>query len=208
MSTKKKIFLFFIIVLSIIFISSESQIVSSISAFGVVLLILSMQLSEYILRKKLIKKIERENIKYIKAKENNKWMIILMPILIFNIYRAIKSRYVFFKGEYSYTNILAYINSFESDEKVVLLMAIIVIIFLIITMGQVLLNPCIVSKDKVIFCDGLVLDTDKIEEIEYKDSFIRKNKKIITISKGFTDRKIITSIEDFNKVKMLLEYKS
>lgn len=208
MSTKKKIFLFLIIVLSIIFISSESQIVSSISVFGAVLLILSMQLSDYILRKKLIKKIERENIKYIKAKENNKWMIILTPILIFNIYRAIRSRYVFFKGEYSYTNILAYINSFESDEKVVLLMAIIVIIFLIITMGQVLLNPCIVSKDKVIFCDGLVFDIDKIEAIEYKDSFSRKNKKIITISKGFIDRKIITGIEDFDKVKMLLEYKS
>lgn len=210
MSTKNKVFLFLIIVLSIIFISSGSQIVRSISFLGVVLLILSTKLSDYILRRKLIKKIERENIKYIKAKENNKFMIILMLILIFNIYRPIKSRYEVFKGEYNYSsaNILTYINSFESDEKVVLLTAIMVIIFLVITIAQVLLNPCIVSKDKVIFYDGLVFDIDKIESIEYKDSFNRKDKKIIKVSKGFIDRKIITGIENFDKVKMLLECKN
>lgn len=82
------------------------------------------------------------------------------------------------------------------------------IIFLIITMIQVILNPCIVSKDKVIFYDGTIFDIDKIEEIEYEDSYIRKNKKVIKLSKGFTDRKIITDIKNFDKVKKLLEVKS
>ena len=90
----------------------------------------------------------------------------------------------------------------------ILVIIVVISIFIIINIIQAILNPCIVSKDKVIFYDGIVFDIDKIEEIEYKDSFIKNNKKVIKISKGFIDRKIVTDIETFKKVKILLECKN
>lgn len=208
MSVKWKVALFLFIVFSIIFVVSENKLAMSISFFGVILLVISMKLIDYILRLKLIKKMKRKKIEYIKVKEKNKLGIIPILISIVAVRMPIQSRYEAFKSEYKGdTNMLAYINSFESDEKVILLAAIMVIIFSIISITQILLNPCLVSKDKVIFSDGIVFDIDKIESIEYKSSFSSKNKNLIKVSKGMMDRTIITGAENFDKVKMLLEYK-
>lgn len=210
MSIKRKLLIVIMVILSIMAIVPENQVVSSISLVGFTTLILSMKVSDNILRRKLIKKIDKENIECIKVKENNKWVIPLMIVLLFNMYNIIKSRYVGFKhgDNYTITNLLTYTNSFDLYEKVILLMISVISIFFIINIIQVILNPCIVSKDKVIFYDGIVFDIDKIEEIEYKDSFIKNNKKVIKISKGFIDRKIVTDTENFKKVKNLLECKN
>lgn len=210
MSIKRKILIVIMVILAIMAIVPENQVVSSISLVGFTNLILSMRLRDNILRRKLIKRIDKEKIECIKVKENNKWVIPLMVVLLFNMYIMIKSRYAGFKhgNNYTITNLLTYTNSFELHEKVILLMISVISIFFIINIIQVILNPCIVSKDKVIFYDGTVFDIDKIEEIEYKDSFIQNNKKVIKISKGFIDRKIVTDIDTFKKVKILLECKN
>ncbi|MBS5953811.1 MAG: hypothetical protein KIB53_08295 [Paraclostridium bifermentans] len=210
MSIKRKILIVIMVILAIMSIVPENQVVSSISLVGFTTLILSMKLKDNFLRRKLIKRIDKEKIECIKVKENNKGVIPLMVVLLFNMYIMVKSRYAGFNhgNNYTITNLLAYTNSFELHEKVILLMIPVISIFFIINIIQVILNPCIVSKDKVIFYDGTVFDINKIEEIEYKDSFIQNNKKVIKISKGFIDRKIVTDIETFKKVKILLECKN
>ncbi|MEX6587529.1 hypothetical protein [Paraclostridium bifermentans] len=210
MSIKRKVLVVIMGILGIMAIVLENQVIRSISLVGFTFLILSMKLSDDISRRKLIKKIDKENIECIKVKENNKWVIPLMIVLLFNMYNIIKSRYVGFKhgDNYTITNLLTYTNSFDLYEKVILVIIVVISIFIIINIIQAILNPCIVSKDKVIFYDGIVFDIDKIEEIEYKDSFIKNNKKVIKISKGFIDRKIVTDMESFNKVKILLECKN
>lgn len=210
MSIKRKVLIVIMVILGIMAIVLENQVIRSISLVGFTFLILSMKLSDDISRRKLIKKIDKENIECIKVKENNKWVIPLMIVLLFNMYNIIKSRYVGFKhgDNYTITNLLTYTNSFDLYEKVILVIIVVISIFIIINIIQAILNPCIVSKDKVIFYDGIVFDIDKIEEIEYKDSFIKNNKKVIKISKGFIDRKIVTDMESFNKVKILLECKN
>ncbi|MDV8113460.1 hypothetical protein R3379_30495 [Bacillus sp. BAU-SS-2023] len=210
MSIKRRVLVVIMVILGIMAIVLENQVIRSISLVGFTFLILSMKLSDDISRRKLIKKIDKENIECIKVKENNKWVIPLMIVLLFNMYNIIKSRYVGFKhgDNYTITNLLTYTNSFDLYEKVILVIIVVISIFIIINIIQAILNPCIVSKDKVIFYDGIVFDIDKIEEIEYKDSFIKNNKKVIKISKGFIDRKIVTDTENFKKVKILLECKS
>ncbi|EQK47305.1 hypothetical protein [Paraclostridium bifermentans] len=210
MSIKRKVLVVIMGILGIMAIVLENQVIRSISLVGFTFLILSMKLSDDISRRKLIKKIDKENIECIKVKENNKWVIPLMIVLLFNMYNIIKSRYVGFKhgDNYTITNLLTYTNSFDLYEKVILVIIVVISIFIIINIIQAILNPCIVSKDKVIFYDGIVFDIDKIEEIEYKDSFIKNNKKVIKISKGFIDRKIVTDTENFKKVKNLLECKN
>ncbi|MEW8961591.1 hypothetical protein [Paraclostridium dentum] len=210
MSIKRKVLVVIMVILGIMAIVLENQVIRSISLVGFTFLILSMKVSDDISRRKLIKKIDKENIECIKVKENNKWVIPLMIVLLFNMYNIIKSRYVGFKhgDNYTITNLLTYTNSFDLYEKVILVIIVVISIFIIINIIQAILNPCIVSKDKVIFYDGIVFDIDKIEEIEYKDSFIKNNKKVIKISKGFIDRKIVTDMESFNKVKILLECKN
>lgn len=210
MSIKRKVLVVIMVILGIMAIVLENQVIRSISLVGFAFLILSMKLSDDISRRKLIKRIDKEKIECIKVKENNKWVIPLMIVLLFNMYNIIKSRYVGFKhgDNYTITNLLTYTNSFDLYEKVILVIIVVISIFIIINIIQAILNPCIVSKDKVIFYDGIVFDIDKIEEIEYKDSFIKNNKKVIKISKGFIDRKIVTDTENFKKVKILLECKS
>ena len=210
MSMKRKILIVIMVILAIMAIVPENQVVRSISLVGFTTLILSMKLRDNISRRRLIKRIDKEKIECIKVKENNKWVIPLMVVLLFNMYNIIKSSYADFKhgNNYTITNLLTYTNSFELHEKVILLMICVISIFFIINIIQVLVNPCIVSKDKVIFYDGTVFDTNKIEEIEYNNSVLIKNKKIIKVSKGFIDRKIIIDVENFDKVKKLLEYES
>ncbi|NME10446.1 hypothetical protein HF875_13000 [Paraclostridium bifermentans] len=206
----RKLLIVIMVILAIMAIVPENQVVSSISLVGFTTLILSMKLKDNFLRRKLIKRIDKEKIECIKVKENNKGVIPLMVVLLFNMYIMVKSRYTGFNhgNNYTITNLLEYTNSFELHEKVILLMISVISIFFIINIIQVLVNPCIVSKDKVIFYDGTVFDINKIEEIEYKDSFIQNNKKVIKISKGFIDRKIVTDTENFKKVKILLECKN
>lgn len=206
----RKLLIVIMVILAIMAIVPENQVVSSISLVGFTTLILSMKVRDNILRRKLIKKIDKENIECIKVKENNKWVIPLMVVLLFNMYSMIKSRYAGFKhgNNYTITNLLTYTNSFELHEKVILLMISVISIFFIINIIQVILNTCIVSKDKVIFYDGTVFDINKIEEIEYNNPVFMKNKKIIKVSKGFIDRKIIIDIENLDKVKKLLDAES
>ncbi|MEN2259626.1 hypothetical protein AAIB48_19665 (plasmid) [Paraclostridium benzoelyticum] len=206
----RKLLIVILVILAIMAIVPENQVVSSISLVGFTTLILSMKVSDNILRRKLIKRIDKEKIECIKVKENNKFVIVLMVVLLFNMYSMIKSRYAGFNHGNNYTikNLLSYTNSFELNEKVILLMISVISIFFIINIIQVILNPCIVSRDKVIFYDGTVFDINKIEEIEYNNPVLIKNKKIIKVSKGFIDRKIIIDVENFDKVKQLLEAES
>lgn len=211
MSIKNTIITFICIVLFITLILSNNQAISTISVLLLALLILPIRLIRYISRRNLIKKVEEENIKYFKVKDNNKLAIIPMTIIImYNLYSIIKSRYDIFKdkGSFSFSDILPFINSLDPNEKILLSIVISIIVFLIITIVQAIINTSIVTEDKVIFWDSEVFDIDKIEEIEYKNSLIKKNKKKIQISKGFSDRVIIIDMKDFDSVKRLLECKN
>lgn len=211
MSIKNTIITFICIVLFITLILSNNQAISTISVLLLALLILPIRLIRYISRRNLIKKVEEENIKYFKVKDNNKLAIIPMTIIImYNLYSIIKDRYDIFKdkGSFSFSDILPFINSLDPNEKILLSIVISIIVFLIITIVQAIINTSIVTEDKVIFWDSVVFDIDKIEEIEYKNSLIKKNKKKIQISKGFSDRVIIIDMKDFDNVKRLLECKN
>uniref|UniRef100_UPI00374EC07A hypothetical protein n=2 Tax=Peptostreptococcaceae TaxID=186804 RepID=UPI00374EC07A len=127
----RKLLIVIMVILAIMAIVPENQVVSSISLVGFTTLILSMKLKDNILRRKLIKRIDKEKIECIKVKENNKFVIVLMVVLLFNMYSMIKSRYAGFNHGNNYTikNLLSYTNSFELNEKVILLMISVISIF-------------------------------------------------------------------------------
>ena len=206
MRGNNKILLFFAVLIFIIFMASENETTIGLSFWGLILLISSSYLSNYIFRIRFIRKIKKEKLDYIEVKESNKWIIMCTLISIYGICKSIKYKYDLFLVENSSTSIslLQYINNFTTGEKLTLLGAVVVIIILSITILQVLLNKCIISSGKVIFFDGTVFDINTIDEIQYKDGIISKN-KIIKLSKGFTERKISIDKNSFEKVKILLE---
>ena len=206
MRGNNKILLFFAVLIFIIFMVSENETTIGLSFWGLILLISSSYLSNYIFRIRFIRKIKKEKLDYIEVKESNKWIIMCTLISIYGICKSIKYKYDLFLVEKSSTSIslLQYINNFTTGEKLTLLGAVVVIIILSITILQVLLNKCIISSGKVIFFDGTVFDINTIDEIQYKDGIISKN-KIIKLSKGFTERKISIDKNSFEKVKILLE---
>lgn len=208
MSIKNKITMFLAVALIIITLISPNDTISAFSAMAVVVLIVAMRVSDWVIRRKLIKKIERENIDHIKVKENNKWEILLILVIILNTYNAMKSRYdIFVSQSSSTTNLTSYINSLNDSEKMAGVACFVLIILAILIAFQVLLSKCIVSRDKVIFYDGQVFDIKDIEKIDCLESS-SKNYKKIKLGKGFIDRKIIINIADFEKVKILLENKN
>ena len=208
MSMKNKITMFLAVALLIIAVISPNDTISAFSAMVVVVLIVAMRVSDWVIKRKLIKKIERENIDHIKVKENNKWEILLMIVIMLNTYTMMKSRYDLFVSQSSSTiNLTSYINSLNTSEKMGEVECVVLIILAILCIAQVLLSKCIVSRDKVIFYDGQVFDIKDIEKIYYLESS-SKNYKKIKLGKGFIDRKIMINIEDFEKVKTLLENKN
>jgi hypothetical protein len=143
---------------------------------------------------------------YIKVKENSKSPIIASVALIFISLLGIKSVFIRYKMQnYNPTDIISYISRFEYIEYLLIFTYIMLFIFNVLTLAQVLFSCNIITDGKVIFYDNLVFKINEIEEIKYKESVLYKNKKIIVLGKGFTDRKIVVKIEDFDKVKRLLE---
>ena len=156
----------------------------------------------------LIKKIKHKNMNCIKVKENNKVTILVSVLLIFIMLISLKSLLNIYPIEnYSIVDIKNYINNFDYSYRMLIFACIILFIVAILMIVQAIFSTSLVTDDKVIFYDGLIIDINKIEEIKYKEPLLIKNKKIIRIGKGFIDRNIIIKIEDFDKVKSLLESK-
>lgn len=208
MSIKNKIIMFVAVVLMIITIISSNETISALSAIGAIGLIIIMRISDGIIKRNLTKKIESQNIDYIRVKENNKWEIFFIIVIMFNTYIMAKSRYDLFISQSSSNsiNLTAYINSLNASEKLTEVACLALLILAIFVIVQVLVSQCIVSRDKVIFYDGQVFDIKDIEKIDYLELSSKKYKKI-KLGKGFIDRKITIDIEDLEKVKALLENK-
>ncbi|MDK2584656.1 hypothetical protein QOZ83_02190 [Romboutsia sedimentorum] len=209
MSTKNKILLTIIILLWITSLFTENQSIYTLLVIGMFTLIAIMKLTDYLVRKKFIKQINSKNMNYIKVKESSKGTIIGMAFLIFILLLGVKSIFGRYKIQnYNTTDIISYISGFEYSDKLLIFIYIMLFIFTVLTLVQVLFSYNIITDDKVIFYDNLVFKINEIEEIKYKESLLYKNKKIIVIGKGFTDRKMVVKIEDFDKVKRLLESKN
>lgn len=204
---KRDIILLIIIILfAIITLFTENQSMQTLVISGMFIFIIITKLNDYLYRKKLIKQINSENMNYIKVKENSKAAIIASVALIFISLIGIKSVFIRHKMQnYNPTDIISYISRFEYIEYLLIFTYIMLFIFNVLTLAQVLFSCNIITDGKVIFYDNLVFKINEIEEIKYKESVLYKNKKIIVLGKGFTDRKMIVKIEDFDKVKRLLE---
>ncbi len=205
---KRDIILLIIIILfAIITLFTENQSMQTLVISGMFIFIIITKLNDYLYRKKLIKQINSENMNYIKVKENSKAAIIASVALIFISLIGIKSVFIrqIKMQNYNPTDIISYISRFEYIEYLLIFTYIMLFIFNVLTLAQVLFSCNIITDGKVIFYDNLVFKINEIEEIKYKESVLYKNKKIIVLGKGFTDRKIVVKIEDFDKVKRLLE---
>lgn len=179
MSKKNKILWTIIMLLGATPSFTENQSIDTLSVVTIFILIVVMKLTDYLARKKLIKQINNKNMTYIKVKENRGATILCIAFLIFSFYIGAKSAF-----------------------------SIRLFVILIFILAQGLFSYNIITDDKVIFYDNLVFKIDEIEEIKYEESVLYKNKKIIVLGKGFTDRKMVVKIEDFDKVKSLLESKN
>ncbi len=204
---KRDIILLIIIILfAIITLFTENQSMQTLLVAGMFIFVIFTKLTDYIYRKKLIKQINSENMSYIKLKENSKAAIIGSVALIFISLLGIKSVFIRYEMQnYNPTDIISYISGFEYIEYLLIFTYIMLAVSLILTLAQVLFSSNIITDNKVIFYDNLVFKIDEIEEIIYEEPLLYKNKKIIVLGKGFTDRKMIVKIEDFDKVKRLLE---
>ena len=210
MSAKNKILITILILLGLISSFIQNQNLEDLMIVVMPIVIITMKLTDYFMRKKLIKQINNKNMIYIKVKENNKGMILVAVLLIFNMSISLKSTLKIYpiQNHNSVLDIISYINSFDYSSKMILFACIMLFIIAISMVLQVLFGSSIITDDKVIFYDDLVFDFNKIEEIEYKDSIISKSKKIIKLGKGAIDRSLIVKEEDFEKVKSLLESKT
>lgn len=210
MRKKDIILLIIIILLGVTGLFTENQSMQTLLIAGIFILIILTKLTDYIYRKKLIKQINSENMTYVKVKENSKSEIISMLAITFITSLGAKSvfgRYEM-QNHRGITDIISYISGFEYLDKLLIFTYIMLFISLILPLVQVLFSSNIITDDKVIFYDNLVFKIDEIEEIKYKESVLYKNKKIIVLGKGFTDRKMVVKIEDFDKAKRLLESKN
>lgn len=208
MSTKNKILNTVLVILGVTSLFTENKIIVSLSTLGMGIIIIIEKITDYITRKMLIKKIKHKNMNCIKVKENNKVTILVSVLLIFIMLISLKSLLNIYPIEnYSIVDIKNYINNFDYSYRMLIFACIILFIVAILMIVQAIFSTSLVTDDKVIFYDGLIIDINKIEEIKYKEPLLIKNKKTIRIGKGFIDRNIIIKIEDFDKVKSLLESK-
>ena len=208
MSIKNKILNTVLVILGVTSLFTENKIIGSLSILGMFIIIIIEKITDYLTRKMLIKKIKHKNMNCIKVKENNKVTILVSVLLIFIMLISLKSLLNIYPIEnYSIVDIKNYINNFDYSYRMLIFACIILFIVAILMIVQAIFSTSLVTDDKVIFYDGLIIDINKIEEIKYKEPLLIKNKKIIRIGKGFIDRNIIIKIEDFDKVKSLLESK-
>ncbi|MGL6105478.1 hypothetical protein [Romboutsia sp.] len=204
MNKRNKIFLILIIVCMGVSILLKNEMISSIFYVGSFTFIVSMKLVDFIIKNRITTQIKKTNTEYIIVKENNKWMLLIAPMIIYSMVRGIKIRVEMYKVESSNIDMMGFINSLDSYEKGLILVCILLIVLTVLSIVEVIFSTSYLTNNKVIFFDGQVFDIDKIESIKYEDSMIFKNKKKIALGKGFVDRKIIINIEDFNKVKNIL----
>lgn len=208
---KRDIILLIITILfGIITLFTENQSMQTLLIAGMFIFIIITKLTDYIYRKKFIKQINTENMTCIKVKENRKSAIIGMVLITFISSLGVKSVFGRYKmqNHSGITDIISYISGFEYLDKLLIFTYIILFISIILPLAEMLFSSNIITDDKVIFYDNLVFKINEIEEIKYEESVLYKNKKIIVIGKGFTDRKMVVKIEDFDKVKSLLESKN
>ncbi|MDK2562419.1 hypothetical protein QOZ84_02570 [Romboutsia sedimentorum] len=210
MRKKDIILLIIIILLGVTGSFTENQSMQTLLIAGMFIFTILTKLTDYIYRKKLIKQINSKNMTYIKVKENSKSEIISMVAITFITSLGVKSvfgRYEM-QNHRGITDIISYISGFEYLDKLLIFTYIMLFISIILPLAQSLFSYNIITDDKVIFYDNLVFKINEIEEIKYEESLLYKNKKIIVLGKGFTDRKMVVKIEDFDKVKILLESKN
>lgn len=208
MSIKNKILNTVLVILGVTSLFTENKIISSLSTIGMAIVIIIENITDYLTRMILIKKIKHKNMNCIKVKENNKVTILVSLLLILSMLISLKSLLNIYPIEnYSIVDIINYINNFDYSYRMLIFTCIILFIVSILMIVQAIFSTSLVTDDKVIFYDGLIIDINKIEEIKYKEPLFIKNKKIIRIGKGFIDRNIIIKIEDFDKIKSLLESK-
>ena len=191
MSTKNKILNTVLVILGVTSLFTENKIIVSLSTLGMGIIIIIEKITDYITRKMLIKKIKHKNMNCIKVKENNKVTILVSVLLIFIMLISLKSLLNIYPIEnYSIVDIKNYINNFDYSYRMLIFACIILFIVAILMIVQAIFSTSLVTDDKVIFYDGLIIDINKIEEIKYKEPLLIKNKKIIRIGKGFIDRNI------------------
>ncbi|MBC5996740.1 hypothetical protein EAI30_06515 [Romboutsia ilealis] len=208
MSIKNKILNTVLVILGVTSLFTENKIIASLSTIGMAIVIIIENITDYLTRMILIKKIKHKNMNCIKVKENNKVTILVLLLLILSMLISLKSLLNIYPIEnYSIVDIINYINNFDYSYRMLIFTCIILFIVSILMIVQAIFSTSLVTDDKVIFYDGLIIDINKIEEIKYKEPLFIKNKKIIRIGKGFIDRNIIIKIEDFDKIKSLLESK-
>lgn len=207
MKIKNKTLKAIITILGLTSIFIENTRIKSLLVLSVITIYIIMKFTDYLNRKKIIKQITSKNMTCIKVKENNKLMIIYSLFLIYMSINILKSIFNIekIKNYNSISDVISYIDLFYNSEKLLILTCVIIFILAILTAVQVLFSSSLITDDKVIFYDDLIFEINQIEEIKYKESLISKNKKIITLGKGFIDRKIIIKSEDFDRVKSLLE---
>ena len=209
MNKKNKILTTFLVLLVITSLFIENQNIETLLVVAMPIVIIIKNLTDYIVRKKIIKQINDDNMTYIKVKDNNKGIILLAVIFMVNIYTVFKSVLSIYpiQNYKSFLGIISYFNRFDYSNRMLIVSCIMLLLLSISMIIQVLFSSSIITDDKLIFYDNLVFDFNKIEEIKYKEHLIFKNKKIITLSKGFIDKSLVIKIDEFDKVKDLLESK-
>lgn len=209
MNKKNKILTTFLVLLVITSLFIENQNIETLLVVAMPIVIIIKNLTDYIVRKKIIKQINDDNMTYIKVKDNNKGIILLAVIFMVNIYTVFKSVLSIYpiQNYKSFLGIISYFNRFDYSNRMLIVSCIMLLLLSISMIIQVLFSSSIITDDKLIFYDNLVFDFNKIEEIKYKEYLIFKNKKIITLSKGFIDKSLVIKIDEFDKVKDLLESK-
>ena len=170
MSTKNKILNTVLVILGVTSLFTENKIIVSLSTLGMGIIIIIEKITDYITRKMLIKKIKHKNMNCIKVKENNKVTILVSVLLIFIMLISLKSLLNIYPIEnYSIVDIKNYINNFDYSYRMLIFACIILFIVAILMIVQAIFSTSLVTDDKVIFYDGLIIDINKIEEIKIKD---------------------------------------
>jgi hypothetical protein len=158
-------------------------------------------------RIRLLKELKRENLEYVKIQESNQYLLFLS--LLFLYYPAIGifevSKYLSINP--SLTPRMIFYSLYKNYPLYCLNSVILLIIYLLLLI-QVLFNHAIVSKDRVIFSDGLIFYMNDIDIMEYYHKrFVSKKKKVIIIGKGFFFRELIIPTKDLDQVRTLLHAK-
>lgn len=91
MSIKNKILNTVLVILGVTSLFTENKIIASLSTIGMAIVIIIENITDYLTRMILIKKIKHKNMNCIKVKENNKVTILVLLLLILSMLISLKS---------------------------------------------------------------------------------------------------------------------